>query len=610
MPTKTGSCVTCGLDVDLIRGKCAPHPAKDRPARGTGSKALCEGVGTKPAAEASPGDPAPTEETPGTFTQVTLQQALLEDSRPKGAWAGAIAESIDPRKIDPDPTNPRALVGDVSDLAASLIVKGMLQPVVVTPGVLAGRYTLVFGHRRLAAAHAAGMREVPALVRKDLVSGSNLTLTAQIVENFHREPLLPAEEARTFEQLRKLGMKQADIATAVGCNQAHVSRRLALLKLPDELQARVGADGAGSLDVRAAEDLARLDPETRDRVVADVDRGHAPAAAISRHTREAEATRAYDQLVSQLEEAGTALVDFPQGFHWSRSREDRPLSTGSEGEPQPYGGARTIDQTWEQHADEPCHGAAISPSLEVIYVCLDPTRHGYPTAEQEAADTEATQQREREEREAAKALEAAAYDARTAAAKVAALSKLGKADMATAVIDWAVLSLQADDYDGALPTDETVPVLLDWLGLDGDPNEDLVGDVATLVAAEGPARVAYMATIAAGDIILREALQNPYGRARQGHPAIRRHLETLTAYGYVLNAADQAIYEPLPEPAPPADADADMPDPSTAPADAVAWWAPLEGDDEARWVPQDEADALAGISPDRLVYLHELEAVS
>src|SRR3954454_21401471 len=74
--------------------------------------------------------------------------------------------------IDPNPDQPRRMLEGVEDLAAHVRQHGLLQPVVVTRAA-DGRYTLVAGHRRLAAlrwlaAHdeyPERWRDVPAVIR-------------------------------------------------------------------------------------------------------------------------------------------------------------------------------------------------------------------------------------------------------------------------------------------------------------------------------------------------------------------------------------------------------------------------------------------------------------
>ena len=70
--------------------------------------------------------------------------------------------------LSPHPRNPRKELGDVSELAESIRVSGVLQNLTVVParsessGQLTGRYTVVIGHRRLAAAKLAGLDTVPS----------------------------------------------------------------------------------------------------------------------------------------------------------------------------------------------------------------------------------------------------------------------------------------------------------------------------------------------------------------------------------------------------------------------------------------------------------------
>ena len=63
-------------------------------------------------------------------------------------------------EISPSALNPRSEVGDVAELAASISTLGIIQPLTVRPGDN-GRYLLVAGERRFAAALAAGLTEVP-----------------------------------------------------------------------------------------------------------------------------------------------------------------------------------------------------------------------------------------------------------------------------------------------------------------------------------------------------------------------------------------------------------------------------------------------------------------
>lgn len=594
--TKSGRCQVCDVDVNLKRGKVADHPAKGRP------KETCNGSGLSPMEAVIAGDPGVTVVDP------TLDHALIAAARPDGAWSGAEAATINPALCDPDANNPRGELTGIDDLALSLVAQGMLEPIIVTPGPTDGRYTIVAGHRRVAAAIAANLPEIPALVRADLTPGSGVSLAAQIVENLHRVPLTPFEEARAYDLLRDLGMKQGDIATAVGVNQGQVSKRLALLKLPADIAARVGTDAPDAIDVATAVDMARLEPAALAEVTADLGRrGTDPEGAVRRARQNADKAAAHAKVVDDLEAAGVALVDFPTNWFWGVDRYDRPLATGPDGNRQPYAGARTIEATYADHTAEPCHGATVSPRDEVVYVCLDPTRHGYPTPEQEAETAEADAAAADAEREASLAAAAAALAARADAARATALADVKRPQMADTVASW-VVALVGDDV--AHEVGELVLDLCGWSDID-DPEQDLDEDgvraalMAELVDRHGALRVAFMSAVA--DV--EDRLANTYYRNNlAGTQLAADHFARLVEFGgYELTDADRAFLAPRVDDLPvvlPAE---------EPPAGALAWYQPtLEAFDDGdvpRWiVDPGELAAITEHVPDRLILVETAAA--
>lgn len=613
---KHAICPECGLEVPLSRGRIKEHPLKDR---GPRSKALCPAVGAKPSELEQPAAADPSLQDPDAppapeVLAPTFDQAILEEARPPGAWAGAVAESLDPNLLDADPRNPRSAVTDVEGMAASLIAKGMLQPVVVTPHPEAtGRYVIVAGHRRVAGAIRAGWTEVPALVRPDLVASSNVSITAQLVENLQRVPLAPLEEARAYEALRDLGMTQVQIADAVGCNQGQVSKRLALLKLPEAAQDLVG----DRLDVASAVELTKLPATAQASALAEVARGVAPERAVTKARAAAEKQATYDRVVGELEAAGVAVIDFPKGYVWTSQREDRPIAEGPDGEPQRWGSHRAVEVAYASHVDEPCHGAAVSDDGDVVYVCLDPTRHGVLTSAQEAEQADAEIAAERARRLEVEAAAQARADARSAAARSVAIAKVSKADQAGVVADWNQARLAHPHPDGWPDAeDRIVEHLLDWIGLppavEADPSLEADADrerllnVAALVAAEGSLRVAYMTVLAEGDLLVSHPRSPFYLDQVRGSVAFVQHFARLAEGGYELTDEDRHLCEQAPPPDRPAD-ECLPPELPERPDDAVAWYAPTEAaaeeGDEARWVDQVEADAIVAADlEDRLVY--------
>lgn len=139
--------------------------------------------------------------------------------------------------VHPNPDQPRRSFReeDLSDLAASIAQKGILQPLIVRPrpGVV-GEFQIVVGERRWRAAQRAGLHEVPVLQR-DLDDTEVLEIA--IIENIQRADLNAIEEATGFRHLMdRFGHTQEQLATVLGKSRSHIANLMRLLKLPDVVQ--------------------------------------------------------------------------------------------------------------------------------------------------------------------------------------------------------------------------------------------------------------------------------------------------------------------------------------------------------------------------------------
>jgi len=140
--------------------------------------------------------------------------------------------------IRPNPRQPRRRFDTeaVSELAESIRVQGVVQPVLVRRGP-DGTYELIAGERRWRAARRAGLATIPALVR-DVEERDSLLLA--LVENVAREDLSPVEEARAYSALMdEFEFSLGEVAERVGRSKPAVSNRLRLLELPDDVLALV-----------------------------------------------------------------------------------------------------------------------------------------------------------------------------------------------------------------------------------------------------------------------------------------------------------------------------------------------------------------------------------
>ena len=232
--------------------------------------------------------------------------------------------------VVPNPDNPRATLGDLSELAKSIEEKGILQPLVVTTtaafltkqphhrdAIGDASYVIVAGHRRHGGAKLAGQNTVPIIVRDDLAGSSDVAQTA-LIENIHRRNLAPLEEARGFQLLAELGNSQREISKSTGISQAQISKRLTLLKLPQVIQDALADD---QLSVREALILAQLpDGEivpafvsmrenawNAEQAVTELTTARTTAEAIASAQREANAQNL--PLIDPREEFGEAELD-------------------------------------------------------------------------------------------------------------------------------------------------------------------------------------------------------------------------------------------------------------------------------------------------------------
>ncbi|HCR81123.1 MAG: ParB-like protein [Candidatus Pacebacteria bacterium GW2011_GWB1_47_8] len=159
-------------------------------------------------------------------------------------------------QLQTNPFQPREKVkkGELDELAQSIKVYGVLEPLVVaeTP---AG-YQIIAGERRWQAAKLAGLKEVPVHVRRTTPQGM---LEMALVENVQRIGLNPIERAQAFVRLtREFNLPLSKLAERIGKSPAYISNTVKLLELPDAI-----TDGliAGKITEGHARALASIEHE-------------------------------------------------------------------------------------------------------------------------------------------------------------------------------------------------------------------------------------------------------------------------------------------------------------------------------------------------------------
>jgi ParB family chromosome partitioning protein len=126
----------------------------------------------------------------------------------------------------------------LQELAESIKAQGVVQPIVVRPLAAPAlgepqRYEIIAGERRWRAAQLAGLKDIPAVIRR---VPDEAAIAMALIENIQRENLNPLEEARALQRLiTEFDLTHQEAADAVGRSRAGVSNLLRLLELAPEV---------------------------------------------------------------------------------------------------------------------------------------------------------------------------------------------------------------------------------------------------------------------------------------------------------------------------------------------------------------------------------------
>ncbi|HNA60438.1 MAG TPA: ParB/RepB/Spo0J family partition protein [Elusimicrobiota bacterium] len=134
-------------------------------------------------------------------------------------------------KIRPNRHQPRVRFtpDSLQELADSIKIHGLAQPLLVSPSAVPGEFELVAGERRLRAARMAGLVDVPCVIRP-VTDRERHELS--LIENIQRENLNAIEEAESMRKLMdEAGLTQEDMAKRLGKSRSGIANKLRLLEL-------------------------------------------------------------------------------------------------------------------------------------------------------------------------------------------------------------------------------------------------------------------------------------------------------------------------------------------------------------------------------------------
>ncbi len=150
-------------------------------------------------------------------------------SRPAGVPVGRMIPLED---IDPNPNQPRRVLGDLSELTASIREKGILEPILVR--AVGNRFQIIAGERRYRASVEAGLAEAPCIVR-DSTDAEVMELA--LIENLQRRDLSAFEEADGLKALAEsYGYTHEKMAERLGKSRTSITESLSLTAMPEPVR--------------------------------------------------------------------------------------------------------------------------------------------------------------------------------------------------------------------------------------------------------------------------------------------------------------------------------------------------------------------------------------
>ncbi len=179
---------------------------------------------------------------PASAEPVAASVGRYEPVAPSAPAAPAGPARISVDAIEANPYQPRRSFddGELAELAQSIRVQGVLQPLLVVEQQ-EGAYVLVAGERRLRAARLAGLTDVPCVVR---TATREQMLQWALIENIQRSDLNVVDRAMAYrDYIDRFAATQQQLAEMLGIPRSTIANHLRLLDLGDPVQSLL-ADGS------------------------------------------------------------------------------------------------------------------------------------------------------------------------------------------------------------------------------------------------------------------------------------------------------------------------------------------------------------------------------
>ena len=501
---------------------------------------------------------------------------------------------IDPRRIIPNPHNPRVDIPQLQDLIDSIKAVGVLQPVIVFPVdpppdrlsddteiALAASpdhqlYMLLIGHRRHAAVLQLGLPTIPCVIAESEAVAQQLVKI--LAEAGQGVDLSVLEEANAFHQLELLDWSPEQIASATARPVAKVRTALSLHHLPAQARTVAArAADAGDLDLEQIAALQQFagDPKVMNRIATRAQSGPwGVQHVIAEEQKKLERRQQQDRLRAELTLAGVRIVSRPQGWPYQSREAEASTLTDAEGQPldpehvkaRP-GFAAFIDT--QNMAGDP----------RAVIICVDPEAWGYTRTVRTSyvPDSRRTEVDEQ---------------ARLAAQRKDALATAAKVRRTFLSQTYGTARAAKKVYLDALRDAVREPQTIRVTSTDEDLAASLAGaDFSTDAATAGIDRLTRMLVarwLTASETNVDNCVQH---RWTADPVAALAYLDRLIAAGYVLSDAEQDVYTDLTaETMDDEDTDADSDDDVDLDETIIIEGTPADDPEPADNTPDDQTD--------------------
>lgn len=205
-------------------------------------------------------------------------------------------------QLIPNPDNPRKDIGDIDELEKSIRKNGIMQNLTVVPADDdMNEFMVLIGHRRLAAAKAAGLRKVPCVIAEGLTREEQLAIMLE--ENMQRNDLTVLEQAESFQMMIELGNTIESLTEKTGFSESTIRHRLKIAELDrDALSEKQEALQLSLTDLYELEKIKSL--ETRNSVLGAAISGEDLRRRARNAAAQEKVDEAFERCAAIMQQAG------------------------------------------------------------------------------------------------------------------------------------------------------------------------------------------------------------------------------------------------------------------------------------------------------------------